>query len=62
MPGVTITEKEIAQLGYGQGLPLEVEGRPETICARTETGRLVAILVPDGTNRWRPKKVFPVTG
>ena len=62
MPGVTITEKEIAQLGYGQELPLEVEGRPEIICARAETGRLVAILVPTGTNRWRPKKVFPETG
>lgn len=62
MPGVTISERDVARIGNGQRLNLEVEGQPEILCARTEEGRLVAILVPEDEKKWRPKKVFPATG
>lgn len=61
MPGVSLNEKEATRLGCGQGLQLDVEGHPATICARTEEGKLLAILVPDGGDRWKPKKVFSTT-
>ena len=59
MPKVTISDREAGLLGHGRALELEVEGQPETIGAWTSGGRLVAILVPGGPNRWNPKKVFP---
>lgn len=59
MPSVTISEQEAALLGHGQALQLEIEGAPGTIGAWTAAGRLVAVLVPGGNNRWNPKKVFP---
>lgn len=59
MPRITISAKEAEQLNCGRTLMLGIEGCPETVCARTEAGRLVAILVPDGGNRWKPRKVFP---
>ena len=62
MPKVTISEEEAGLLGHGRALELEVDGQPETIGAWTSAGRLVAVLVPGGPNRWNPKKVFPAEG
>ena len=59
MPRVTVGGNEAAQLGCGRALILEIEGQPDTVCARTEAGKLIAILVPDGGGRWKPRKVFP---
>ncbi len=62
MPKVTISDQEAGRLGHGQALELEVDGQPGTIGAWTSAGRLVAVLVPGGPNRWNPKKVFPAEG
>ena len=62
MPKVTISDQEAGRLGHGQALELEVDGQPGTIGAWTSAGRLVAVRVPGGPNRWNPKKVFPAEG
>ncbi len=59
MPRVTVSDDEAAQLGCGRALILEIEGQPDTVCARTEAGKLIAILVPEDGSRWKPRKVFP---
>ena len=59
MPKVSISDRQASLLSHGQTLELEVEGKPGTLGAWTSSGRLVAILVPGGLNRWNPKKVFP---
>lgn len=59
MPTATLTPEQVRAVRYGQTLYLELAGQPDPVQALDLDGNLVAVLIGDGADSYRPTLVLP---